>query len=76
MSHYKSNGKLLLTGEYLVLKGATALALPLKLGQSLEVATSDKDENRLYWNTFLKSTDNRHNASLTPTPTPAAPAAG
>ena len=58
MSHYKSNGKLLLTGEYLVLKGATALALPLKLGQSLDVVTSDKDENRIYWNTFLKSTDN------------------
>lgn len=58
MSHYKSNGKLLLTGEYLVLKGATALALPLKLGQSLEVATSDKDENRIYWNAYKKSTDN------------------
>ena len=58
MSHYKSNGKLLLTGEYLVLKGATALALPLKLGQSLDVVTSDKDENRIYWNAYKKSTDN------------------
>lgn len=34
---YRSNGKLLLTGEYLVLEGATALALPTKPGQSLEV---------------------------------------
>lgn len=32
---FKANGKLLLTGEYLVLNGATALALPLSFGQSL-----------------------------------------
>ena len=36
---YNSNGKFLLTGEYLVLRGALALALPLKLGQSLSVET-------------------------------------
>ena len=36
---YYSHGKFLLTGEYLVLKGALALALPLKLGQSLTVET-------------------------------------
>ncbi|MBR6775516.1 MAG: hypothetical protein IKM23_07390 [Bacteroidales bacterium] len=57
MSHYKSNGKLLLTGEYLVLKGATALALPLKLGQSLDVETLEENENRIYWNAYKKSTD-------------------
>ena len=34
---FVSNGKLLLTGEYLVLHGALALALPLRLGQSLTV---------------------------------------
>ena len=39
MSHYYSHGKFLLTGEYLVLKGALALALPLKLGQTLSVET-------------------------------------
>ena len=39
MSRYYSHGKFLLTGEYLVLKGALALALPLKLGQSLSVET-------------------------------------
>jgi mevalonate kinase len=32
-----SHGKLLLTGEYLILEGAKALALPLKLGQYLSV---------------------------------------
>ncbi len=58
MSHYKSNGKLLLTGEYLVLKGATALALPLKLGQSLDVEALEENENRIYWNAYKKSTIN------------------
>ncbi len=38
---YYSNGKLLLTGEYVVLDGAKALAIPTKFGQSLEV-TEDK----------------------------------
>ena len=33
----KGNGKLLLSGEYLVLKGAKALSVPLKLGQSLDI---------------------------------------
>ena len=39
MSRYQAHGKFLLTGEYLVLKGALALALPLKLGQSMSVET-------------------------------------
>ena len=39
MSLYQAHGKFLLTGEYLVLKGALALALPLKLGQSMSVET-------------------------------------
>lgn len=34
---FYSNGKLLLTGEYTVLDGATALALPTKFGQYLHV---------------------------------------
>lgn len=66
-NYYRSNGKFLLTAEYLVLKGATALALPLKLGQSLDVATLDADEGKIYWNAFLnsrhanKSTEQRKN---------------
>ena len=57
MSHeFRSNGKFMLTGEYLVLKGATALALPLKLGQSMNVDTLDSDENRIYWKAFKSST--------------------
>ena len=34
---YRANGKLLLSGEYLVLHGALALAVPLKKGQTLDV---------------------------------------
>lgn len=33
---FYSNGKLLLSGEYAVLDGATAFALPIKFGQTLE----------------------------------------
>lgn len=41
MTRYYSNGKLLLTGEYVVLDGALSLAVPTKLGQSLEVKCTD-----------------------------------
>ena len=37
---YYSHGKLLLTGEYFVLDGVQALAVPCKFGQSLEVSPS------------------------------------
>ena len=47
---FHSNGKFLLTSEYLVLRGALSLALPLKLGQSLEV--KPLDESLLKWNAF------------------------
>ena len=39
----KANGKLLLSGEYLVLNGAKALAIPLKFGQQISVDSSDED---------------------------------
>ena len=61
MNCFKSNGKFMLTGEYLVLKGAVALALPLKLGQSMNVETLDSDEGLIYWNAYLKSTSQRVN---------------
>ena len=40
---YYSNGKLLITSEYLVLKGATALAVPVQFGQRLTVSANDSD---------------------------------
>lgn len=41
LQKYYSNAKFLLTGEYLVLHGALALAIPLKFGQTLEVYPSE-----------------------------------
>mgnify|MGYP002784635340 CR=1 FL=1 len=47
MHHFCSNGKLLITGEYLILDGALSLAVPTKFGQSLTVKASSKKE--LIW---------------------------
>ena len=44
---YYSNGKLLITGEYLVLNGAKALALPTKFGQYLRVSSCV--EKKIFW---------------------------
>ena len=41
---YKGNGKLLLSGEYFVLSGANALALPTRMGQQFKV----KEQSRGY----------------------------
>lgn len=49
---YYSNAKFLLTGEYLVLHGALAFAIPLQFGQVLEVFGSD--ESNLEWQAFEK----------------------
>ena len=48
---YYAHGKLLITGEYLVLDKAKALALPTKLGQKLSVKTTDK--SGIKWSSFL-----------------------
>lgn len=50
MERYHSNGKLLLTGEYVVLDGAIALALPTQKGQSLTVEESP--EPGILWKSF------------------------
>lgn len=47
---FHSNGKLLLTGEYVVLDGALSLALPTSYGQSMSVRTTDTEE--LIWKSF------------------------
>jgi mevalonate kinase len=44
---FYSNGKLLITAEYVVLDGAVALAIPTRLGQSLIVETVD--DNKITW---------------------------
>ena len=52
MTKYHSNGKFLLSGEYLVLQGARALALPLNLGQSLEVTTINDRNGMIHWDAY------------------------
>lgn len=52
MKTFRANGKFLLTGEYLVLQGVTALALPLKYGQTLEVKTLELANNMIHWDAF------------------------
>jgi mevalonate kinase len=52
-SSYRANGKLLLTGEYLVLHGAKAIALPLKVGQSLTISEL-KGLDSLVWRAFYE----------------------
>ena len=52
MVKFHANGKLMLTGEYLVLQGARALALPLNLGQSLEVTTIDDANGMIHWDAY------------------------
>ncbi len=47
---FYSNGKILITSEYLVIDGAMALAIPTVYGQSLEVKVST--ENALHWKSF------------------------
>ena len=49
---FYSNGKLLITGEYLVLDGAKALALPTKFGQYLTVSSGKNQE--IHWTSFDK----------------------
>lgn len=50
---YHARGKLILSGEYLVLHGAKALALPLQLGQNLTV-TEGSDSGILHWKALHK----------------------
>ncbi|PLX13828.1 MAG: GHMP kinase, partial [Marinilabiliales bacterium] len=45
---WHSNGKLLISGEYLVLKGASSLAVPINKGQSLEV-TENPGSGNINW---------------------------
>ncbi|MBW4359279.1 GYDIA family GHMP kinase [Flavobacterium taihuense] len=47
---FYSNGKLLITGEYLVLDGAKALALPTKFGQNLIAEKSSNKE--IKWKSY------------------------
>ncbi|WP_159022574.1 GYDIA family GHMP kinase [Formosa sp. L2A11] len=62
MNTFYSNGKLLITAEYLVLDGAEALALPTKFGQSLTIQPNS--ENVLNWKSFNDKQELWLNASF------------
>jgi len=50
MQKFYANGKLLLTGEYLVLDGAQALAIPTKYGQGLII--EKRAQEGLKWESY------------------------
>ena len=52
---FYSNGKLLITGEYVILDGAVSLAVPSLLGQSLEIINNES--KHIKW--FSKNSDGR-----------------
>ena len=62
MKSFYSRGKLLLSAEYLVLKGARALALPCKLGQTLSF--EKKPSRQLIWKSLDKKGVPWFNASF------------
>jgi mevalonate kinase len=62
MKSFYSRGKLLLSAEYLVLKGARALALPCKLGQTLSF--EKKPSRQLLWKSLDKNGVPWFNASF------------
>ena len=47
---FNSNGKLLLSGEYLVLKGAKSLSIPTRFSQTLEV--SNNSSGKIKWESY------------------------
>ena len=49
MQTFQSHGKLLITGEYLVLKGALALAMPTRYGQRMTVSESNGQSAKISW---------------------------
>lgn len=50
--YYTAPGKLLITGEYLILEGAEGLALPLKQGQDLSAIQTDSQNRQMVWEAF------------------------
>jgi mevalonate kinase len=47
--YYSTPGKLLITGEYLILEGAQGLAVPLKYGQDMTILHSGDSKSELIW---------------------------
>ncbi len=54
--HFQSQGKLMISGEYLVLAGALALAIPVRYSQSLTVTTEQAPAPMITWIAMEKDT--------------------
>lgn len=52
MENFYAHGKLMLTGEYVVLDGANALAIPAKFGQKLEIKSLETNTHQIEWNSY------------------------
>jgi mevalonate kinase len=53
IQEFFANGKLLISGEYLVLHGARALVVPLTLGQQMQVESMDEAKGSLiHWQAY------------------------
>jgi len=52
LHQFRANGKLLITGEYFVLDGALALAVPTLLGQTMKIHKQNKKEETFAWSSF------------------------
>ncbi len=48
-SKYYAHGKLLLSGEYFVMDGSKALAIPTCFGQHLEIHSAKDEQGHLFW---------------------------
>jgi mevalonate kinase len=51
LTSFFSNGNLLISGEYFVLAGAKALAVPLKYGQEMKIVSNNNSRNVILWKT-------------------------
>lgn len=52
IDYFYAHGKLLLTGEYLVLDGAPALAVPTQKGQWLQVTSQNNKTPIIHWKSY------------------------
>ncbi len=53
---FYSHGKLLISSEYIILDGATGLAVPTQKGQHFKVVSTVGTQRRIYWKSY--TTDN------------------
>src|SRR5699024_4330610 len=50
--NFEASGKLLMFGEYFVLRGAKCFAMPLSYGQKLQITSLKKEETCIQWEAY------------------------